>query len=204
MARAGGAAVESRLNRTLRNQMTQTFAPSLIDGNDESLPEDALARLAALCERQRELESGIGALEMELKEKAAALKKVSEEDVPALFDELGVKEIRLSDGTRVEVKEDVRVSTTGKNRDPINLWLDKNGHGDLIKDVVSASFGKGETRDAGELAAELRERGLSVDRQRAVNAGSYAALLRELKAAGDDVPWDKIGAYWQRWTKLTR
>lgn len=169
---------------------------------ETDVSEDALKRLSDLAHRQLELEREIGRLEYQIKELGKHHRKISEEDIPSLLDETGLSEIRLSDGTKVLVKEDLRVSTTGKHRDAINRWLEETGHDDVIKDEVVAQFGKGEGERAAMLMRAAAEFTDATTRKRYVNPQTFSALLRELMAAGEEVPLEELGAYIQRRSKL--
>lgn len=166
---------------------------------------DQLMRLGVLVRRQIELEDAMADLQRKMKGIEEQHRTVSEIDIPLMLDETGLSDVRLADGTKVTVREDVRVSTSGKWRDPINAWLVQEGHDDLIKDKVTADFGKGENELVERVLAVLTEAGVTrVDRTRAVNPQTFAALIRELREAGEDVPYDQIGVFIQRRAKLER
>jgi hypothetical protein len=166
----------------------------------EALPTDRLERLTALVKTQKEIEASIADTESRLSDLGSRLRMVSEENIPALLDELGLSDVRLSDGTKVSVKETLRASVAadGKYTPFILSWLDREGHGDLVKNDVTVSFGRGEDAQAGELVAALAERGLSPSRRKTVNNQSFTALLRELLEAGEEVPLDEMGVGVQR------
>jgi len=171
-------------------------------GEPVSATEDQLTRLGKLANYQVSLEQTIASLEAQLKDIQEKYRRVSEIDIPGVLDETGLSEVRLADGTKIVIREDLRVSTSGKNRDVINNWLISRGHDDLIRDEVTAAFGKGHS-DVAEKALEML-RGLttSVDRKRYVNPQTFAALIRELLAGGEDVPLDQLGVFVQRRAKL--
>jgi hypothetical protein len=164
--------------------------------------EDQLVRLSNLVHNQLELESQIKTLEHTMKNFQAQLRQVSEVDIPNLLDETGLSEVKLRDGTKVVVREDLRVSTTGKNRDVINRWLTEIGCEDLIRDEVVASFNRGEGERAEELLRHLTLLGVLSDRKRYVNPQSFAALLREMRDKGEDVPLERLGVFVQRRAQL--
>jgi len=171
---------------------------------DDELSEDLLARLGDLARRQMDLEDQIEAANEELRKLGDDHRRISEEDIPAVLDETGLSEVRLSDGTKVRIKENLRVATAGKNREPINAWLEQEGHDDVIKDEVVALFGKGEGERAAALVLAAEELTDAVNRKRYVNPQTFAALLRELMADGVDVLLDELGVFVQRQTKLDR
>lgn len=177
-------------------------------GNDYeqlSVTEDQLTRLGKLANYQISLEQTIESLNSQLKDIQEKYRRVSEVDIPGVLDETGLSEVRLADGTKIMIREDVRVSTTGKNRDTINSWLTLNGHDDLIRDEVTAAFKKGDGEIAAKALDALMVLGASaVDRKRYVNPQTFAALIRELMADGEDVPLDELGVFVQRRAKLEK
>ena len=166
------------------------------------ISDDTLTRLGLAAARQLKLERRLQELTDQSTVVSSEIRRLSEVDIPSILDETGLSEVRLKDGTKVVVKEDLRVSTTGKYREMINAWLVKTGNEDMIKDEVVARFGKGEgDKAAAFLAAALAETE-DADRKRSVNPQSFAALLREMMSNGDDVPLDELGAFVQRRAKL--
>jgi len=166
--------------------------------------EDTLERLSGMAHLQMELEDQLAELSLIVKEKTAKLTELSESLIPSVLDETGLSEIRLADGTKVIVKETLRVTTAGKYRDVIQAWLVEKGHDDIIKDTVTAQFSKGEGERAAALVAAAAEFTQVVDRKRTVAPGTFGALLRELLEDGVEVPLDEFGAFFQRQTKLDR
>jgi hypothetical protein len=171
-----------------------------------ALPTDSLERLATLVRQQGELERAIAVAEDALDDLKSRHRRVSEEDVPGLLDEVGLSDVRLADGTKVSIKETLRASVAadGKYTPFILGWLDREGHGDLVKNDVIVSFGRGEDAAAVALVAALTERGLAPARKKTVNNQSFTALLRELMEAGEEVPLDEMGVAVQRRSVLKR
>lgn len=176
------------------------FESSAADG----ATEDQLTRLGRLAARQRDAEAELAQLAEKAKTIGAEVRRISEVDIPAVLDETGLSEVRLADGTKVSLSEDLRVTTTGKYRDAINRWLEREGHADLIRNEVTASFGPDRAAQADALFAFISERELTeeVDRKRFVNPQSFAALIRELRTAGEDVPLSELGVMVQRRARL--
>lgn len=175
------------------------------DTADEAPSADRLGALATYCRRHEQLEAELADLDARRKTLDAELRDVAEVQIPTLLDEVGVQQLVLDDGTRISVKEELRVSTTGKYRAPILSWLEATGHDDIVKDELTVPFGKGEDERVGQALGALEAVGVTdVSRKRAVHAQTFAALLRELREAGEDVPLDELGAFLQRRAKLER
>ena len=171
---------------------------------ETGMTDSQLTRLGKLAHHQMELEDRIKETQSTLDDLNKQHNEVSGVSIPSLLDETGLSEVRLADGTKVSVREDLRVSTTGKYRDVINAWLESRGLDDVIRDEVTAAFAKGAGEAAAKAVSMLKGIGAAVDRKRYVNPMTFAALLRELMADGESVPLEDLGAYVQRRTKLER
>ena len=66
-------------------------------------------------------------------------------------------------GDAVSFKEFYKGSITKDNEAEAFKWLEDNGHGDLIKNIVSIRFGKGENESAEKLISSLEQDGLYPD-----------------------------------------
>jgi hypothetical protein len=180
---------------------TKVDFEAMVDGQ---LDQDRLARLGELVTRQLALEDEIETTTQRLKQLGEDLRGVSERDIPELLLDTGLSEVRLADGTKVLVRNDLKVRTTGEWRQPILEFLVERGLDDVIKDELTIPFGKGQDVAVQRLSAYLSAEGYQYGRDRTVHAQTFAALLRELLANHEDVPLDALGAYMWRHTKLVR
>jgi len=177
-----------------------------IEADEPTSPKDLLKRLTAAVRKQVRLETKAEKLAAQLKEVQTEIRQVSWVDIPEIMDETGLSETRLKDGTKIEIKNEIRVSTTGKYREPINKWLEETGNEDLIKNEIAASIAAGDTAKAEKAIKALHKAGVSqVDHKRFVNANTFAAFVREVLAEGEiDVPTEEIGVHFQKMTKLEK
>ena len=89
-------------------------------------------------------------------------RRLSEEVIPTLMQQAGVSSIKLEDGSSVTVSPYYYAKIPEDKKIEAFKWLRDNNHGDLIKNNVSVSFGKGEDSDAVKLKAELEKKGLDL------------------------------------------
>jgi len=173
---------------------------------DEAVSDDMLERLSVLVHQQLDLEDRIAETAKTLKDLNAQRDVIAGDQIPTILDSTGLSEIRLSDGTKVIVAETLRVSVgkSSQYRPAVIAWLEREGHDDIIKDTVTALFNKGEGAKAEELLQTAAGFTAAVDRDRSVNAQTFAALLRECMENGTDVPLDELGVFVQREAKLKR
>ena len=115
-----------------------------------NIDQTGLESVAELLRDQLRLESTIESTEEQLKNYKEQLRKLSGEVIPGKMAELGMTSTTMMDGSKVDVVEDIYVSIP---KDPQKSkacyeWLEDNGLGDIIKNSVGISFGKGESNMA--------------------------------------------------------
>src|SRR5262245_1221657 len=71
----------------------------------EALPkEQQLSRLADLAIEMRRLEDAVSAKEVELAELKEELRRINEDHIPSLMDEIGISKITLKNGLKLSTK----------------------------------------------------------------------------------------------------
>ena len=96
-------------------------------------------------------------------------KELSEQIIPSKLEEFGVLDIKLADGSRISAEPFYAARITAEKTDDAHQWLRDNGHGDIIKNVVSVSFGRGEDDRAKKVMTELFEQGLDAEQKESVH-----------------------------------
>lgn len=187
--------------------MTAALDPkTLMDAAAASAAPDeaALGAVAELVARQIEAEDAVTSAEEALREAKADLELIRSDLLPSALRQYNLAELRTTEGFRVRVQEIVRASIPKARRDEAFAWLDTHGHGDLVKHVVSAAFGKGEDEDAEAAAAALAEMGCRVNDERSVHPSTLSAFVRERIAAGEQIPHDVFGVFQGHVAKIER
>ncbi len=160
-----------------------------------SVPEDNMGKIGAVATDIAETENEIANLKEQLKKKEDYRTKLSEEVLPSLFSEVGLSELKLSDGRKLKVSEYFRASIKVENRELAYTWLKNNGFGDLVKNQVTCSFGRNEDEKASSLISDLTEKGLEPAQREWVESSTLRAFVREQYEAGRELPMDLLGAY---------
>ncbi len=128
---------------------------SIMDGDAPEaveIPQDLgeVTRLAtALVEAQDEVK----AAEAELKQRKERLKNIQERALPDVLVTLGLTELTLQSGRKIKLKNFVSCSIPADQRDEAMNWLRENEEDEIIKNVVSITFAKGQD----ELAQEFSD-----------------------------------------------
>jgi hypothetical protein len=155
----------------------------------------ALGRVAELAREIREKEKTVDNYEEAAKKAKAELLKLTDEDLPALMAELGLKSFKLDDGSTVEVKPTYGGHIKAENKPAAFEWLRDHNYGDIIKNVVSVNFGAGEDDKAHEFIMQTSAQGYVPEQKTDVNAMTLKAWVRERVESGDEFPMALFGAF---------
>ena len=165
-------------------------------GSDvENFNQEGLQTIAEIARAIREKQEYLEALESLVKQTKAELLKLTDEDLPNMIMELGVRDFTLEDGSKVELKTTYGAHIKVDNRDQAFEWLKTNGYGDIIKNVTSCQFGRGEDDRAVDFVKLAEAQGLPVQQKREVHPNTLKAFVRERVEAGDDFPMELFGAF---------
>lgn len=154
-----------------------------------------LSNISELGRQLRDLEEKIQIEEEYLKSLKGEHRTLSEDTLPNTLRELGVSEFKLADGTSMSIQQYYSARITPENRDFCFHWLDTNGLGDVIKNTVSANFGRGEGGAAQELMTQLEKDGHSLVQKKWVEPMTLKAVVREQVEKGNGLPLEAFNVY---------
>ena len=160
--------------------------------------------LASQVKSLKELEDEIKADEESLKNKKKEIERISGEVIPTMLSEMGLSSLKLADGSAVDVKPYYSANISIKNRESAYNWLRQNGLGDIIKNEISVSFGRGEDNKAAEYANLAKGQGFQPTQKLKVEPMTLKALVRERIENNKDMPMDIFNVFVGNRTKLTR
>ena len=116
---------------------------------------------------------------------------------PSAFAQDEVREIMLSSGAKVACSIKTYAAITELNKAGAHAWLRENGYGDLIKNSITISLGRGQDVLAAEVLAELDQKGVPHESKEGVHYQTYKAWARETLARGEIIPMDTLGIFQQ-------
>jgi hypothetical protein len=161
----------------------------------DGLNDGGLNSVASLALKIKKAEETVSELEAKLKSEKKALMRLTDEELPEMLGELGLSSIKLSDGSKVDIKKTYGGSILKSNEEEAFSWLRNNGYGDIVKNIVSINFGMGEDQKAQEFKSLAESTGLSPDQKETVHAMTLRAFIKERVESGDDFPMELFGAY---------
>ena len=136
-----------------------------------------------------------------LKEQA---KTLSQFEIPKMMEEMHITKLKLKDGESVEIKKIYGASIPQENQEAAFTWLRENGLGDIIKNDITVTFGRGEDNKASEYATLAQGQGFEPVQKIGVHPQTLKAVVRERLESGREMPSDLFKTYAGNSTKITR
>jgi hypothetical protein len=148
-----------------------------------------LIQLDEMVKNVTQLDSQLAGLEMQMKALQENKDKLIKTDIPELLKTARLKKLQMEDGTVVEVKSDIYPSVKKEDEPKLYVWLRKNGHGSIIKNIVAVNFGMKEDQNAAKLIKAIRDLQLTDwEQKESIHAGTFKAFVREMKENGNKLP----------------
>jgi len=186
--------------------MSNEVTNMMLKDSKDLLDSVEITTIAAECVKLKEKEDEITALEEQLKNKKAEADDIGSRVIPELLAEQGLSEIKLADGSKVSVRKEFRATIPKDNlkRESCLQWLRDQGLGDIIKNNVTVSFGKGEDDKAEQLLNLAADNGFEPQQKSDVAWNTLTALYQERVQAGLDMPSESFSLWIKDKTKISR
>ena len=136
-----------------------------------------------------------------LKEKQ---KTLSQFEIPTMMEEMHITKLKLKDGESVEIKKIYGASIPVDKQQEAFTWLRDHDLGDIIKNDITVTFGRGEDNKASEYATLAQGQGFEPVQKIGVHPQTLKAVVRERLESGQEMPSDLFKTYAGNSTKITR
>ena len=178
----------------------------MLKDSTDLLDNVEVTTIAQECVKLKQKEDEIANLEEQLKSKKAEADDIGSRVIPELLAEQGLSEIKLAEGSKVSVKKEFRCTLPKDEakRQAAYNWLREQGVGDIIKNNVFVTFGKGEDDKAKQLLDLAAENGYEPQQKSDVAWNTLTALYQERIQAGLDMPSDCFSLWIKDKTKINR
>ena len=175
----------------------------------EDAPQDVdnlkgVENLSTLVLELQKLEDEIKDKESQLKSTKEKADKLSQVAIPEIMEALKMKTMKLADGSAIEIKEIYSATIPVDKREGAYNWLRENGLGDLIKNEITVSFGRGEDNKANDYASLAEKNGFQPTQKMKVEPMTLKALYRERVESNLDLPSEHFNLFKGNKTKITR
>ena len=155
------------------------------------------------CRQLKDLQEQLKKKNEELDHIKFKVRDMEERIIPEMMQEAGVSLLKLSDGSQVEVKPFYAAKIPESRVEEAFGWLRSNGHEDLIKNTVTASFNRGQDNQVAELIKVCEEYNFTYNQKQKVEPMTLKAFVREQVEGGKKLPFDLFGVYIANKTKIT-
>ena len=152
----------------------------------------------------KDLEDEIANAEESIKKLKEQAKVISHVEIPHMMETMNIKKLKLKDGETVEVGKFYSASIPEANKEAAFEWLRNNGLGDIIKNDVIVTFGRGEDNKASNYANLARGQGFEPIQKVGVNPQTLKATLRERVESGLNMPSEIFKTFVGNQTKIKR
>lgn len=170
----------------------------------DNIKDDTLKDVSFWAQEQIRLEEEIGVAEEKLADLKQEFKDITQQKLPDAMRECNLSEIKLADGSKVSVQQFYSARIGKEREEEAFAWLKANGHEDLIKNVVSVQFGRGEDESAVHVMDNLIAQGYTPSNKRKVEPMTLKAFAREQVENGTDLPFDIFSVFVGQKTKITK
>lgn len=171
----------------------------------EELPEiDKLKELGSLSETLDTINEDIAMVEGGLSKLKDQKRRIEFILMPAMMTDIGLTEFTCKDGTKVHLSEWVSTKISQENEEEAHQWLKDNNFDSIIKNVLTANYGKGEDEDAQKAFDQLKEMGYSPALKKSVHASTLKAFITDLLNKDVNLPMELFGVEVSNYVKIKK
>ena len=185
---------------------TFNIRDEMVKDSKDLLDSVEVTNLADECQKLKDTEDMIKSAEQHLKDLKTKADDIGSRVIPELLAEQGLTSLKLADGSSVSVKKEYRCTLPkdDSKREQCYKWLRDNQLGDIIKNNVSVTFGRGEDDKAKQLLDLAVANGFDPQQKSDVSWNTLTALFRERIESGLDMPSEVFSTWIKDKTKITR
>ena len=186
--------------------MSDDVKQMMLDDSTDLLDNVEVTTIADQCQKFKNFEDDIARAEENVTNLKAMARDISERVIPELLAEQGLSSLKLADGSSVTVKREYRCTLPKEDerRQSAYNWLRENGLGDIIKNNVIVTFGRGEDDKAQRLLDLAASNGFEPNQKSDVAWNTLTALFQERVESGLDMPSEVFSTWIKDTTKITR
>ena len=152
----------------------------------------------------KDLEDEIANAEESVKKLKEQARIISCIEIPQMMETMNIKKLKVKDGESVQLKKIYSASILEEKQQEAFEWLRNNGRGDIIKNDVTVTFGRGEDNKAAEYAVLAQGQGYQPTQKLKVEPMTLKALVRERIEAGKEMPTELFNIYVGNKTTIKR
>lgn len=161
-------------------------------------PEELSVELEKLLTIQKNIEQK----EQETKELKEDEKIQSGIVIPQIMERMNLSTLKLKDGSEVSVKKIFGASIKADKKVEAINWLRTNELGDIVKNEVTVTFGKGEDNKAQQYATLAKGQGYEPEQKVSVHAATLRLTLEDFHSRGGKIPPELFNTFEKNQTNI--
>lgn len=158
------------------------------DDTIEVPTNNELSEISRLAARQVALEKSIALMNDDLSQLNEELRNLTESLLPDAMAAVGMQKFTLEDGNNLTIKDEVFAAIRAEQTKGAVRWLEKQGLGDVVKDELKITLGRGETKLAPQFLKLADKLGVNATEKESIHASTLKALVKEQLAKGVQFP----------------
>lgn len=139
-------------------------AEMLADSGDKNVAvpkNETMTELAKLVLELQNKDLEVEVAEEKLKILKEEQRELSMYKIPDLFDTMSLSQLKMKDGSFIQIQRSFATSISEANKEACFAWLKKNKHDGIIKHDLTVKFKKGEEKENKDLIKTLTKIGLT-------------------------------------------
>ena len=161
------------------------------------------AQLAEAVHRLSNQQAKAAALEGELRAAKILQDDIAEREIPEIMESLGLSEFTTTSGLQISLRQTVHAHIKAENFSRAMDWLERNGHGGLIKHRLEIALGRDSERVKDQLYARIQELGVNIADNPKVEPSTLRAFCKELLETGKPLDQELFGVFVRKSAKIT-
>lgn len=145
---------------------------SMLEADAKSIATSSDSQLKAIAELANEtfaIETEIEGLEEKIKELKQRRDSILTSALPDIMDSVGLRDFSTNEGVKISVEDVAYVGIPKPTENQAFSWLREHDLGDIIKNTITCSFGKGEDKMAVALETRLKDMGFAYERKESIH-----------------------------------
>ena len=159
-------------------------------------------KLSEEIEKLKSIQSEISAAESKVKELKEQEKVQSNVVIPKIMEDMNLSTVRHKDGSEISIKKIFSATIKADKKAEAYNWLRDNGLGDIVKNDITVTFGRGEENKAMAYATLAKGQGFEPSQKESVHPSTLKVVMEEFKAKGNVIPEDLFWTFDGNQTKI--
>ena len=101
---------------------------------------------------------------------------------------MNLSTLRHKDGSEISIKKIFSATIKADKKAEAHQWLRNNGYGDIVKNDITVTFGRGEENKAMAYATLAKGQGYEPSQKESVHPSTLKVVMEEFKNKGNEIP----------------